>query len=153
MVVLRGQIECEVVLEELKNRRDQVLAREIIRRYHPLPLRGGGPFRYFALVERERGGILAVFVINPADERVRQKARLPAPSWFIRRLVSVPPFQALNVLSVGLQMLCDYLRAQGVKSVYSFALPNHSGAVYKHAGWERGYTNPKGYTLWYKILK
>jgi len=153
VVVVRAVIECEVEVEEVKDAHGQALIRELIRRYHPLPLRGGGPFRYFALVERERRGILAVFVINPGDERVRQKARLPSPCYFVRRLLSVPPFQELNVLSVGLRLLCDYLKAQGVKSVYSFALPRHSGAVYRHAGWERGYTNPKGYTLWFKILR
>jgi len=149
---LEARITVDVELQEFRDRASQALLRALIRRYHPLPLRGSGPFRYFALVERERGGILAVLVINPADERVRRKARLPSPCYFVKRMLTVPPFQELNVLSIALNMLEELLARQGVKALYSFALPGHSGAVYKHAGWEKGYTNPKGYVLWYKRL-
>ena len=81
--------------------------------------------------------LMIVHLIN--NPYIAQKLRLDwNKTWFIRRIVTIP--QSKNkygdTASTALKLLCEWLKYHGAEAVLALTLPRHSGAVYKHAGFE-----------------
>ena len=125
---------------------------------HGSPI-GGKDLRYFICRDRIRKIPVCLMVTCLGNPLVLAKANLlnivdPRKTLFLRRIFTIPPFNEENVASKCLNMLEELLRSEGHELIYSFTLPKHSGALYKHAGWVQGYRNKKQkITLYYKLLK
>ena len=125
-----------------------------VKRGEPL---GGFNFKYFICRDVEKKIPITLIITCMGNPLVLRKAGIDIDvrkSVFLRRIFTLPPFNNLQLSSKCLNLLEEKLKNEGIEIIYSFTLPKHSGALYKHAGWNEGYkVKRKRIKMFYKILK
>ena len=150
----------EYKLIELKKTEDIVLFKYLTNKYNPKGLKKAGDNpRYFVLTDNSDMWYVLILIDN-ADfrviERFRKEYNVELNPWkcvFIRRITTLPAFWGSELPSLALKMLCEQLKNEGYEMVYSYSLPRHSGALYKHADFERGWRTRSRMWFYYKLLK
>jgi len=135
------------------------LVKALIKHYHPArnSVGIGGVLYDFALVDATSSSVMAIAVLSKPLGNVIEKAKREIPEFknikreeviFVRRIFSVPPFNASARLLIELERP---MREQGYKALTSFVYPNFEGKLYQLAKWKKGWTR-RGYTFVYKII-
>ncbi len=72
-------------------------------------------------------------------------------TWFVRRIVSLPMAKEKygDVAVEALQALEAWLKKGGNEAILTLTLPDHSGGLYKKAGYEKLARTNKGDKIWF----
>ena len=145
---------------EVKSRRDVLLLKRLIAKYHSQGVPpGGGAGRHprFFVYAVEDGGtefwVAAAWLHDGTPFRfLAQRLMIPVENaYFIRRICRLAPGDWLIPF---LNALAERLSAEGKEALWSLGLPGHSNAVYKRAGFvEVGRTTRSGVPVFVRWLR
>ena len=88
-----------------------------------------------------------ILMFSPANPLVVQKLVPninPNKCLFLRRILTLPPFWGTNIPSMALNPNTLFSYLQNISLIYSFVVEDHTGALYRHAGWRFAYTTQRG---------
>ena len=145
----------EYNLLELRSEEDKKLFNLLLKKHHPQgPIPGSGlgeGLRFFVL---EQGGfwVAGALIHRPGQfARMFKKYNVPADTgYFLRRICSFAPGEHAVAL---LELLADKLRKEGKHAIMTLCFPHHSGALYKHAGFEEVGVTRTGMKVFVKWLR
>jgi len=126
------------------------LARLILDLWHPAGAPRGPSF-YYALVD-EQDFPIVILMFSPANPMVVHKIKPgfnPGKSAFLRRILTIPPYQGSELPSSAIKPEALFAALPHISLIYSYVMPRHSGALYKHAGWTPGYKTSRGLQCYY----
>jgi len=130
----------KVVDKDLQN-----FCKSAINLWHPYKMFRG---KYSIVILGDDVGFpYIILMFSPANPLVVQKLVPninPNKCLFLRRILTLPPWQGSELPSMALnpKTLFDFL--PNISLIYSFVVEDHTGALYRHAGWKFSYMTQRG---------
>lgn len=144
----------ELYVLDKNNKKERRRFRALMDEFHPqgyahAPMMRGKRDLVF-VIDGDWAVLMTIHKLN--NIRVSQIYRLDMEkTWFLRRIVTNPAAKEKHgdVAVEALNALEEWLRKGGEEAIITLALPNHSGGLYKKAGYEKMGETVKGDKIWF----